>query len=353
MLYFFNKNNLSNDIIKFETKIVNYLIDNGCNSFSEKTKKLLINFSNCIEHMQTLNKCKINYVDIDNKPKINMTEPNLKIIDYIVIDKYIWDALKLTTCPYKLLATSKYSDIMKLYLNIGESYYKIISETNTIDWNIENTIINYNIGKQTVISNFVFFTLYEQIEMNNYTKSELIDSVVNLELTENDIIDAKKYLKSYINHMISNQFVNIFNGYLQINKSFNKSTLNLSKFIPEMIDDNVTEQFVDITNNEQIAILPTYETSEIAIEYLRLMLLTKMFKTNSTKQYPLSEIYQEFTTYLLTYIKSHNFDLGLVKIIEQLSELTEYEMIKNLTYLENRDIIEQTSDNSSIYVYVV
>jgi len=91
------------------------------------------------------------------------------------------------------------------------------------------------------------------------------------------------------------------------------------------------------------------------ISYLRLMMLIKMFKENSTKVFTLDSIIQSLSGQINKYIENSNikFNEELKKVFINLINVKDNELIMELKSIEKRDIIEEiTNDSITGYIYV-
>ena len=82
------------------------------------------------------------------------------------------------------------------------------------------------------------------------------------------------------------------------------------------------------------------------LEYLRLMFITKMFKSNSTHKYRVSDILTELDKFINKYLNEHKLNTEINNIIKNLINIDQEELLKNLTSLEKRDIIEKVENFS-------
>lgn len=346
------KNIIDINVVNFEFSIFELLIEFSGNTFSDKTKSLLTNIENSIKHGEMIKKCKIKYVDKDGTPKncknglIDMNK-----IDYIVIDKHLWEIFNVDV-KYQLIDSDKYPLEIKNSLAIGHTYYKTISDTKTYDWDIENSNINYDINNVNIISSILQYTLIWHIMNYQYTKHELIDHIVNTKLINEQKQDAMKYLELHINNLLFKDIIKITNGHLMINNIMPNQNIDISSFVPSLknVSTIIEEQkVIDIpvkTNN----IIMTKD----CLSYLRLMLMTKMFKTHSTTVYQFDNIIESLNKHIKQYINDKHFNQELEFIIKNLVTVDNEQLLRELTYLEKRDIIEKTTKYNVIgYIYVV
>jgi hypothetical protein len=354
-------------MINFEFDIFNQLIANGCVAHSDKTKLLLNNFKSSIDHLDIIHKLQINYKKEDGSSYDDFNGPDISKVDYTTFDKNLFDFDKI---KYNLIEQTKYPKDIITYVSIGKSYFDLVSETNKIDWEIETSIINYNIGKLNLVSNVVQYTIINTINDNNKTNNNLNkDKLIELLVTkdQNNISDAKKYIESYLSYLISKEIVVLSHGNLNINTAFcdenmNNTYLDISNFTPSLTDSIV---IVNNQNIETASETTTDTPSELSdkneiqmtpecLSYLRLMMLIKMFKQNSTSVYPLNTITERLSEQINTYIVGAKLNTSLQTVFKNLLNVTDNQLLMELKSLEKRDIIEETKKNNSQgYIYVV
>ena len=366
-----NNNLFNRTIIDFEIEVYNYLIsliDSSCN----KSINFLNDIKNSIKHTEIIRKCKIKYVDIKgNDKKIN---PDLTKVEYSIINKHNFVETKGDDSKYgeknkiiQLIDSDKYPTDINSYLAVGNTYYTTISKTKNFNWDVENSIINFNINNITICSTISQYILILQISNKHMNKNDLINSIYNTKLTNNHINDAKNYLTSIIDFMCIGK-TKIFDiscdGLLCLsNKFFNntkfphlqggKKIIKLSHFKPVIIN-------TDNNTNIDVKIPPPTERENINkpsceyINYLRLTLLIKMFKLNSTKIFLFDTIKQSLSNHIIYYININNFNDELITILKNLINISSQEFSKLLSSLIKRDIIEETPiGNINGYIYVV
>jgi hypothetical protein len=241
---------------------------------------------------------------------------------------------------------------------------------------VENSIINYNIGKINLISNIIQYTIISTIinaskTINGCTKQQLINHIV-IKDTQQQLQQqarAKEYLESYISYMISKDIIVLSNGKLLINMNFyNNETetmqLDISDFVPLLYENNKQNKQIKSTNSIDSDISNTLTntnedinmTSE-CLSYLRLMMLIKMFKENSTTIFPLNTITNRLSEQIDKYIsinKNIKSNLPLKLVFDNLVNISDNQLIMELKSLEKRDIIEECKKKSSPgYIYVI
>lgn len=332
------KGNLNQEYINFELDIFNFLINNGCNSFSDKVGSYINNIKCSIENMTIIRKCKINYTDTNNK----VVDPNIDLanISYNMIDKYIWDTIFVVKQNNNLIDTSKYPKQIKSSLSIGKTYYNLTSETKIFDWDIEKSIINYEIDDVKIISNIVQYIIIYNILDKQFTSTDLIKYIMNTQYN-----DAGQYIELYINNMISCGLIKYEDNILKFNK-IKSLNIDISTYVPVVKQIKVTTKNDDIKNQFLI--------SNESISYLRIMLITKMFKLNSTTVFPLAELNDSINGFMIDYTSNHKFSKEINVMLQSLTDTKEDQILKELKYLEKRDIIEmKTIDSVTGYIYVV
>lgn len=334
---------INDKIINFELKMYNLLQNNDNNEFITKTNMYLNNIQSSITNNQNLNQCKINYQNTGE----NFVNPDLSKVDYITFDKNVMNIKSLIPYNYNLIDASKYPTAINNYYTIGQTYYSKLYENRKFDWDIENSSINFNIQNCNMISNIIQFTMIDHIKTYKaLTKDDLIIGIVNKELNENDMKDAKLYLESYLNNLISKNIVKL-NGSLTISKLKNNS-IDISSFKPSLTieTDNNNNDNKETVNDGSIIM------TDCCLSYLRIILLIKMFKTNSTKTFKLKDINNEFKIFIDYYIASNKFCDVLKNIIMNLPNVSDNQLINEISDIEKRDIIEKVSETNN-YRYVV
>lgn len=318
--YLIKNNKISLDIIKNEFEIFNLLINNEYCNYLEKTRSYLNNIKKSIEQKNIINKCKINYIDVENN-SIKCNDLDINKVDYYVIDKHSWNL----TYNF-VIKDNLYPKEIINYLSIGKTYYDKISETTKIEWDLENSVINYSINNYNIISTVLQYAIIYHINLKEYTEEEFIDNIGN----------NKSILKSYIDNLIDKKVI-IKLDKLKLNIT---EDIDLTDFTPTVIKKK----------KEQKIKLPKITMTNECIEYLRLMFITKMFKLNSTTKYKVSDILNELNKFINKYLTKNKLNAEINKIIKNLTNINEEELLKNLTSLEKRDIIEKVEDFSFQFV---
>lgn len=310
------KNKITQEIINFEYEIFNKTTINNI----EKIKLYLNNIKKSIDNKNIIKKCKINYVDSDNN-SINYNEIDINKVNYYIINKQNWNLKN-----YNVIKEKSYPKEIINYLSVGKSYYDKISETTIIEWDLENSIINYSINNKNIISTILQYVIIYHINQTEYTEEEIIDNIGN----------NKSILKNYIDDLINKKVI-IKSDKLKINIT---EDIDLTNFKPVII--NKKNKLKNITSKITM-------TNE-CIEYLRLMYITKMFKQNSTIKYKVADILIELNKFIDKYLYENKLDLEINKIIKNLININQEELLKNLNSLEKRDIIEKVEDFSYQFV---
>jgi hypothetical protein len=207
------------------------------------------------------------------------------------------------------------------------------------------------------------------------------EQLINYIVTKNPLtnIDAKQYLNSYISYMISKDIIVLSNRTLNINTNFDnlsnqdeqlvRNQIDISDFIPTNIISNIDTMCIhkiqeqdqeqdqeqeQEQKQEQKQDKNTLNMTNECISYLRLMMLIKMFKQNSKIIFPLNAIINKLNEYILDYTTKNSLNANLVKIFNDLINISENQLVIELKSLEKRDIIEFVKDNSiNGYIYVL
>ena len=309
-------NKININIIKYELSILNNF--EYCNHF-EKIKLYLNNYINSIEHKNIINNCKINYIDINNK-KISYNEINLDKINYYVLDKQFYNEYN------NIIKEEFYPKNIINNLSIGKTYYDKILKTTKIDWDIENSLINYKIKNMIINSTILYYIILYHINNKDYNINELINTIGN-----NHIL-----LEKYIKYLININIIIIESNILKIN-DLNRE-ININYIVNDKIKDIIeTKEIINMTDE--------------CLRYLRLIYITKMFKTNSTKEFDVNNIIKDLELFINNYISHNSINNNIKNIIKNLIYISNDELINNLNSLEKRDIIEKINDN--IFKYVI
>jgi hypothetical protein len=160
--------------------------------------------------------------------------------------------------------------------------------------------------------------------------------------------------------MISKDIIVLENGKLNINKYLNTNKiqtqikqLDISNFIPT-IENVVDEESLDQTSSNTELIQQSLQMSPEWLSYLRLFMLIKMFKYNSTTVFPLNTLMTRLSEQITKYSTESKLNDELVQIFNDLTNVSDKQLIVELKSLEKRDIIEEVNNNSvSGYIYVV
>lgn len=314
-------NLLTKNIITIELNIYNYLANNY-NIISLNIKLYLDDLNNSIIHKQYIQNCNFKFINDKNEEQIYDIS-NLNKIDYILLDSY-------TNTKYlQLIKTSMYPKDIITYYSIGKTYYNKLYEIHKLIWYIEQSIIDITINNMNIICNIVQYTLISYINNNNYTIDELITYIANSLLVSDSII----YLKSYINNLLINNIIKLNNNKLIIANYTEIIKFDISTFEPSLNNDVINLALINV---------PELIIDKDSIEYLRYLLLVKMFKHNSTKIFKLINIINEVNNF----IDYSKLNINLKKIFN----INQIELKKHLLYIEKRDIIDQIKADEYIYV---
>ena len=349
------KSKLSVDIINYEKMIFEHLVSLNNSSFADKVKTYLSNLSNNLEHIQTIKRIKLSYVDSNGIIKENLNI-DMNKVDYIVLDKQVFNITQ--TLKHNLINESAYTDQLKGYLGVGKKYYETVSETKKFDWFVEESYINFNIANTNIMSTVLQYIIISNIANQKYTRDNLIEFLINPNLSDQAKNDGKKYLSSYIDNLIEKLIVKQKDDYLMIDtvKTAHTQIIDISTFVPHLDSkpsksskpaDNVAKPEETDTEPKQISM-----TKE-CLSYLRILLLIKMFKENSTKEFTIDSINKEFTSYLNKYVEQNRFNQSLITIIQNLVNVSDAEFLQELNDLVKRDIIDAKGSKNTKYVYVV
>ena len=289
----------------------------------------------------------------------------------MILDIENSDKNKCEKIKYNLIEQNKYPKEIKTYLSVGKSYFDVVSETTKIEWDVENSVINYNIGHVNVISNIIQYTVLSTILTTSKSsncsinKQQLIEYLVTKDV--NVMSDAKKYLESYVSYLISKDIIVLSNGKLHINTAFNDieqieslfntSLIDITEFKPSLTADatnSVHTNIQQITTETEVVKTDKNEMTNECLSYLRIMMLIKMFKTNSTTVFALNTILNRLSEHISKYVSSAKLNPSLQAVFNGLINVTDNQLIMELKSLEKRDIIEETKKGSTHgYIYVV
>jgi len=344
---------ITKKIVEFEINMFNILVSNECNEFDESSnnvKTLLNNLDSSSKYIDNVHKLQINYQNKDGKD-IN-TE--IKDIDVSKLDYTIFDStIRLNNdkiVDRQLIEYDKYPKEIKTYLMISKTYFDVASETLKIDWDVEYSIINYNIDKLNIISNIIQYTIISTVIIANklnktISKEQLINYIVN---KDNLIDENKQYIKMYLLNIIDANIIVINNNNLIINNKIIEKieTIDISVYTPTKII--TSEPFKE--EKEEKKEVDEYIMTDQCLTYLRILMLINMFKHNSSTHYTCDNIYVSLPTYIDRYIEINKFSLQLQKILNNLIDVNNSTLLNDLKTLEKRDIIEETPNG---YIYVL
>jgi hypothetical protein len=136
--------------------------------------------------------------------------------------------------------------------------------------------------------------------------------------------------------------------------------IDISGFVPSL-ETNTNKNQTKPTEPVQTQSTEPVQTNSTDIvmtkeclSYLRIMLLTKMFKENSTRSFKVYNVRNEFNMYLQKYVASYTFNQPLVKVIQSLIDVPDSDFEQELSDLEKRDIINFDDRSTALeYKYVL
>ena len=317
-----------NDILialTYEYLLFEKLIDKNGSKYADITKLYLDDIHNSIQIRKNIQSCKFNFVDDKNIPQI-IDKFDISLVDYTIINKKIYD--KLNTKYNQLIDDKIYPSEIKQYLAVGQTYFSKLYETYNIEFYTEKSIINITVNNMNIICNIIQYTLISLIAKNNFNIKDLIMHVVIQNSNKND---NSLYLQSYIENLLFNNIIKLDNNILILSINEDLKTYDISTFEPYLI------------NTEIISNLETETaTDKLTIEYLRNLILVRMFKHNSTCIFKLDNIIE----FVRNFIVKTNLNKNLLNIFL----INREELIRCLSFIEKRDIIEQIKPNEYIYV---
>jgi hypothetical protein len=311
---YYSKYNLINNItIEYENKIYNYLINYKYTD--NKINNIILNLLDSIKNTDNIHNLKINSnIDI-----------NLKLANYIIYDKTNYIINK-----YKLIDYNSYPDNIKGYLLIGKKYYEKTFEYKILTWDLENSLINFNINNTNIISKILQYIIIIHINNNKNTIEELINNIYDKSSDNYNIV--KLLLYNYIRNLEENNIIIYDNSILKINDSLSNIIIDISDYNPDK------KKYLNLE-----VIQNTNFYSDNCKTYLRLLYLVKMFKENSTIKYKLDDILDN----LYKFIIKKNYSSSC------LIDITTKEILSDLVELEQRDIIEKSSNEPISFIYIV
>ena len=172
-----------------------------------------------------------------------------------------------------------------------------------------------------------------------FTVFELIEHVVNNSLKPSDKLNVSTLLESHIYHLIDNNIVKLINDKLYISDDDSKIS-DISDFVPHLV---IKKPKKSIINNSK-------KVDNEEINYLRLLMLSKMFKLNSTKVFNINNILNELKIFVDEYLKKNTSLENISDYLKSIIDCRNNDIIDNLSYLEKRDIIEKSKSG---YIYVL
>ena len=323
IIYYIRSNNITKMIIDYELSIFEILIIKKCSDFSKTTKQLLNNISASIINSINYQQCKYNIIYKTDKIKpFDLSDINK--VNFIMIDKLIHDKCSSKQIlTNKLIAQEKYPSDFKQYLTVGEAYFQKLYELYQINYLIEQSIIDISFNNINIICNIIQYTIIYHVINDKYTIKELINYIA----FDKNCSNICNYLDYYIKNLLFNKILIIIDNKLTISENTIK------------LDISQIEINLQLTNT-----IVKLEVEDIkSVEYLRYMILTRMFKHNSTTSFKLDTIIED----VFTYIDYANLNINLKDIFK----IDQVELIRCINYIEKRDIIEEI--NNKEYKYIV
>ena len=136
---------------------------------------------------------------------------------YIVIDKHI--EIDNITIKEPILDNTAIPMEIKQYYNIGKTYYNTAFDIKKVEWDLENSIINFDVNGNTIISNIIQYIIIFYVSKNKNLYS--IQKLINLIANKNS--SNHKYLIQYIKYLIDIEILQNNNDKLSINCQYNKN----------------------------------------------------------------------------------------------------------------------------------
>jgi len=314
-------------ILYTEIDMFNKLINkkNNYHKSSKIVKLFLDDLRNFIVNNTNIQKAFSKDDDNDDATDKNIKDCDIDIsnITYTIINKQIYN--KLDKQYIQLCDDNLYTSELKQYIKIGKTYYDKLYYTDIIEWRIEQSIINITINNMDITCNIVQYLLISSISQKEYNIDTLISTIINKKSNKEHTII---YLQSYISNLLLNNIIKLINNILIISTDDSLITHDISTFIPTLDVSQIVFNNIDLDTD--------------SANYLRYLILTKMFKNNSTQKFKIDYLKQS----ILNFIDKIKFNTNLKYIFN----IEIKELIECLKFLEKRDIIEQISPNEYIYV---
>ena len=324
---------INNDVITNESNIYSYLTK-LLNKNSVTVENYLKCIQNCITNMDSMKKIEtIKMFDSGGNQIESLFDRNK--CSYIVVDKHI--DIENIIIKKPILDNTAIPMEIKQYYNVGKTYYNAAFDIRKIEWDLENSIINFDVNGNTIISNIIQYTIifYVSKNKNSYSIQKLIDLIANKHSSDH------KYLKQYIKYLIDIELLQSNNNKLSINCQYNKKDQYdiIENF--RLTDDNInltTTDDIQILNDIQ---LPNDNINNNSIIYLRIILLIKMFKINSTKWFEFKQLKSVFKDFVEKYVISKlSFEQTVKNTLMNLYNVLDGQLLNELSDIEKRCIIE-------------
>lgn len=324
-------------IINIERAFHNQIFSIRNNKHYNKIKLYISNLEQNLQMNQNITNCKITLKNKENNILDKVYDK--KLAYYHIIDN---DILEITDNVSNILKFDIIPEHIKIYFNIGKTYYESAYKILKFNFNIENCILNIKLNDTNLICNLVQYVILYYILNNNYTIDQLINHIINN--PSNDL--SFKYLLSYINNLMMHNIINLTNknliNILIIESNNTNLQLDISKFTPTSIN-----KLIDTSTNLSTDIL---STDLLSIEYYQYIIFTKMFKSNSTIIFKLSNIVNLIYLYTSEYITINKLNPNIKNLLLNIMSNISIEKIKQiLKHLEKRNIIEEKNSDEFIY----
>ena len=187
-------------------------------------------------------------------------------------------------------------------------------------------VFNFDEDNKAAILNMIQYTIINHILQDRYTIKQLI----NLIAFDKTCNKTYSYLESFITNLQTHNIIEIINDKLVICNQTVELKIDITSV--NIMSDNMSRLSPPIE----------LEINKESIEYLRYMILVRMFKHNSTRSFKLDNIIND----VVLYIYSSNLNENLISIYD----INQSEVYKCITYIERRDIIEKINEDEYKYV---
>lgn len=330
---------INQNIIVNESSIYGYLT-----KLLNKNSVTIDNYLKCIEN------CITNMDNLKKIESIKMTNTQGNQIEslfdrnkcsYVIVDKHIDLDININNITIKepILDNTAIPLEIKQYYNVGKTYYNAAFDIKKIEWDLENSIVNFNINGNTIISNIIQYTIIIHVSKKSYSVQQLIEMIANKNSSDH------KYLKQYIKYLIDIELLQITNDKLIINHQYNKKDQHdiIENF--RLTNDNI-DLNVNITDNIQI---PNDSINNNSIIYLRTIFLIKMFKINSTRWFEFKQLKSVFKHFVEKYVISKpTFEQTVKDTLMNLYNVPDGQLLNELSDIEKRCIIESKDKETDL-----